>query len=124
MHPSIAGQLRVEGRGQHASLADRDRSAIRIARQYLRPGAEIAKLIEVLTAQNPAVKTSQPILMAQGTADTTVFPFFTAQLNDELLALGDDVDYQVFQGVTHGEIPGAAEATAMSFFERRLPAGR
>jgi pimeloyl-ACP methyl ester carboxylesterase len=90
----------------------------------LRDGADLNPLLDVLTKQNPAVKTSQPILLAQGSADTTVFPQFTNMLNQELVDLGNDVDYQVFPGVTHGEIPAAAEDDAMAFFEQRLPTGK
>lgn len=91
--------------------------------ELLRDGADTSKLLSVLGEQNPAVKTSAPILLAQGTADTTVFKTYTDQLNDELDGLGDNVDYQVFPGVTHGEIPAAAEVDALAFFEQRLPAG-
>ena len=87
----------------------------------VRDDAETAELFSFLGKQNPAVRTSAPILMLQGTADTTVFPFFTDLLNDELLALGDAVTYTEYPGVGHGEIPYAAEDEAMAFIERRLP---
>lgn len=90
--------------------------------ELLRPGANPTALRAVLTKQNPAVTTSAPILLAQGLADTTVFPQFTDLLNQELVANGDQVDYQTFPGVTHGEIPLVAEDDAMAFFEQRLPA--
>jgi pimeloyl-ACP methyl ester carboxylesterase len=90
----------------------------------LRDGADLNPLLNVLTEQNPAVKTNQPILLAQGTADTTVFPQFTNALNQELVDLGNNVDYQTFPGVTHGEIPAAAEDDAMAFFQQRLPSGK
>ena len=76
----------------------------------LRPGADQKALLETLTANNPAVATPQPIFMAQGTADTTVFPFLTDQLNGELVALGDKVDYKLYPGATHGGVVEAAEA--------------
>ena len=89
-----------------------------------RDGVDDSALLRVLGEQNPAVRTKAPILLAQGTADTTVFPFLTDQLNDELTALGDEVDYQKFPGVTHGETPAAAEDDALAFFEKRLPPRR
>lgn len=89
--------------------------------ELIRDGADTAPLYSVLTDENPAVKTEAPILLAQGTADTTVFPVYTDQLNDELTALGDAVDYKVFDGVDHGGIPGAAEKDALKFFKKRLP---
>lgn len=90
----------------------------------LRDGADVSALIEVLSAQNPAVRTGAPILIAQGSADTTVFPFLTDLLSKELVAAGDSVDYEVFDGVGHGAIPVAAGPTALEFYERRLPPGK
>ena len=76
---------------------------------------------DVLKGMNPAVKIGPPVLLAQGTADTTVFPSFTDLLNGQLVDRGDDVDYKTYPGVTHGEIVAAAEDDAMDFFEQRLP---
>lgn len=90
----------------------------------LRNDAQTDELYGILGEQNPAVKTSAPILLLQGTSDTTVFPFLTSQLNGELVALGDSVTYTEYPGVTHGEIPAASEAEALGFFEQRLPPRR
>lgn len=89
--------------------------------QLLRPGANADALRAELSAQNPDVVTKAPILLAQGLADTTVFPPLTAMLNSELVGKGDSVDYQTFPGVGHGEIPLVAEDQVMAFFEQRLP---
>lgn len=89
----------------------------------IRPGAELTALRAELSANNPAVTTKAPILLAQGLADTTVFPQFTDMLNEELVGLGDNVDYRTFPGVTHGEIPLVAQSDVMAFFAQRLPAG-
>ena len=70
---------------------------------------------------NPAVKIPSPILLLQGTADGTAFPFYTDQLNTELTGLGDKVDYRKYDGVDHGGIVAAGEDDALAFFERRLP---
>lgn len=87
----------------------------------LRSGADTSALFEVLDGMNPAVEIGSPVFMAQGTADTTVFPFFTDQLNGELTGLGDTVKYKTYPGVNHGAIVAAAEDDALSFFEKRLP---
>jgi pimeloyl-ACP methyl ester carboxylesterase len=79
---------------------------------------------DVLDGMNPALKIPNPVLIAQGTADTTVFPTFTDQLNAELNDLGDNVDYKTYPGITHGEVVAAAEDDAMDFFEAKLPSGR
>jgi pimeloyl-ACP methyl ester carboxylesterase len=77
---------------------------------------------DVLKEMNPDLKIGPPILLAQGLADTTVFPSFTDLLNGQLVDRGDDVDYRTYPGVTHGQIVDAAEDDAMAFFEQRLPA--
>jgi pimeloyl-ACP methyl ester carboxylesterase len=89
----------------------------------LRDGANTNTLFNVLDRNNPAVTTSAPILLAQGEADTTVFPVFTNLLDDELQALNDSVDYQKYPGVTHGEIVAAAQPQALEFLAETLPTG-
>lgn len=92
--------------------------------ELLREGADLEPLKDVLREQNPAVRTAAPILIAQGTADTTVFPVFTDTLNDQLAELGNDLDYRKYEGVGHGEIPLVATDDTLRFFERRLSAGK
>ncbi len=89
----------------------------------LRDGADTGPLFAVLATENPAVTTSAPIMILQGDADTTVFPFLTDQLNGELVALGDQVTYTKYPGVDHGAIPGASAAEALAFMEGALPPG-
>lgn len=89
----------------------------------LEPGAETGLLRTVLAKNNPDVGTDQPILLAQGSADTTTLPFFTDQLNAELTAAGDLVDYRLYEGVNHGGIVAAAESDVLAFMRDRLPPG-
>ena len=86
-----------------------------------RDGSDLGPLLEVLRAQNPAVTTKPPILLLQGTADSTVFPYFTDQLNDKLVALGDQVTYSKYEGVDHVGIVSAAQDEALAFMKKRLP---
>jgi len=86
-----------------------------------RSGADLSALNPVLAAMNPAVKTAAPILIPQGEADTTVFPFLTAQLKDELIGLGDQVTYKTYPGIDHVGVVTAGEADALAFFEQLLP---
>jgi len=87
----------------------------------IRDGADTTALFAELDKNNPAVQTTAPILLAQGGADTTVFPFLTDSLNSELVALGDSVDYKKYPGVDHGSILTAASQDALTFFESNLP---
>ncbi len=89
----------------------------------LRPGADLGPLYAVLDQMNPAVATSKPILLLQGTEDETVYPFLTDQLHQELVGLGDQVTYSKYEGVDHGEITAVAESEALQFMKARLPAG-
>ena len=68
-------------------------------------GADISALTAILDANDPG-KTVIPgsILLAQGTADTTVISLFTDLLADELTANGSDVDYETYQDATHGTV--------------------
>lgn len=88
----------------------------------IQPGADLNPLYGVLEKQNPAVKTAAPIFLAQGTADTTVIPAFTALLDGQLTALNDTVEYKTYEGASHSGVIPAAEADVMAFYGQRLPA--
>ena len=50
-----------------------------------------------------------------------MFPFFTDQLKDELLGLGDQVTYKTYPGINHVGVVTAGEADALAFFQQLLP---
>jgi pimeloyl-ACP methyl ester carboxylesterase len=89
-----------------------------------RQGADLSALNPVLAQMNPLVMSAAPIFIAQGDADTTVFPVFTDKLKDELVGAGDQVIYKKYPGIGHGNIPFASEADAVAFFEALVPTGR
>jgi dienelactone hydrolase len=89
--------------------------------QLERSGADLSALNPVLAAMNPAVRTAAPILIPQGESDTTVFPFLTKRLTDELTALGDQVTYKTYPGVSHVGVVTAGEPDALAFFQQMLP---
>lgn len=80
----------------------------------------IATLRPTLVAMNPALKISVPVLLLQGLADGTVFPAFSNLLNTELKALGDDVTYKTYEGVTHSGVVSSGQADATAFYQQRL----
>jgi pimeloyl-ACP methyl ester carboxylesterase len=88
----------------------------------VRSGADLGPVNPVLAAMNPLVKTAAPILIAQGTADTTVFPTYTDQLKDQLVNAGDQVTYNKYPGVNHVGVVTTGEPDAMAFFQQQLPA--
>ena len=73
------------------------------------------------SGENPDVVTARRSSSRRGAPDTTVFPIFTDELNDQLQKSGDDVRYQVYPGVDHGGIVQAAEPDVLPWFEDLLP---
>ena len=59
--------------------------------------------------------------MRRDETDTTVFPFLTDQLKDQLLGLGDQVTYKNYPGIDHVGVVTAGEADALAFFQQMLP---
>lgn len=90
----------------------------------IRSGADLSPVNPVLAAMNPLVKTAAPIMIAQGTADTTVFPVYTDQLKNELVNAGDQVTYNKYPGVNHVGVVTSGAPDALAFFQQMLPPRR
>jgi pimeloyl-ACP methyl ester carboxylesterase len=85
------------------------------------PGADLTLLNQVLAANDPGqLKISSPVLIVQGTSDTTVLPGFTTALVGELQALGDSIDYQTLAGVDHAGVVSAGAAMADTWLTARF----
>jgi pimeloyl-ACP methyl ester carboxylesterase len=64
------------------------------------------------------VKTAVPILVVQGTADTTVPPVLTdAYVQKMACPIGDTIDYEKFPHITHGTIPYAGAEAVLAFLQ-------
>ncbi|CAK7212415.1 hypothetical protein SCUCBS95973_001455 [Sporothrix curviconia] len=59
----------------------------------------------------------QPVLVLQGSADTTVYPFTTAAMVKNLAAGGVDIVEQIYAGATHQGIIDAGNANATAYLE-------
>ncbi len=93
--------------------------------ELVRPGADTAALLDALGEQNPIATSSAPIVLTQGLADTTTFPFLTSNLNIELGKIpGNKVEYLTYPGVDHGTILDASEAEIDPIIEGWLPGGK
>ncbi|CAK7241245.1 MAG: hypothetical protein STHCBS139747_002705 [Sporothrix thermara] len=81
--------------------------------------AALADVVAQLRENDPTYLTSipQPVLVLQGSSDTTVFPFTTAAMVKNLAAGGVDIVEQVYAGATHQTIIEAASANATAYLE-------
>jgi pimeloyl-ACP methyl ester carboxylesterase len=86
----------------------------------VRPGADLEPLHEILERQNPDLKITVPILLAQGLTDTTVLPFLTNQLDGELRERKNKVRYLTYPEIEHVGVVAAADMPTRKFFKARL----
>jgi pimeloyl-ACP methyl ester carboxylesterase len=87
--------------------------------QLVSSSANIAPVIAALTANDPdGLKIKAPVLIEQGTADTTVLPTFDQELSQSLTMAGDKVTYNTWPGATHGSVLTAAAKDATSFITK------
>jgi acetyl esterase/lipase len=76
-----------------------------------------------LDAQDPShLKIAAPVLIEQGTSDTTVLPLFTDQLDRELRANGGKITYKKYPGVDHAGVVVMTkpQVDAAKWVEQRL----
>jgi pimeloyl-ACP methyl ester carboxylesterase len=88
-----------------------------------KPGAVLGPIARLLDLNDPShLKIRTPVLIEQGTADTTVIPLFTDQLATELKnnATGAGLDYQRVEGADHGGIVVAGAKPATTWITERL----
>jgi len=90
--------------------------------ELLQDDANLKPLVKVLNRNNPDVSSDAPILVLQGTADTTVFPTYTELLVDEL-EQHNDVTYTTVPGADHGGVMVEGLDEADAFLAEHLPAG-
>lgn len=84
--------------------------------------ADISGFIAKLTDNNPGrFKLAKPLLIEQGDNDTTVFPNYTNDLQNELVAKGSKSTLHTYPGVTHSSVvTGDPLADAEKFLKRKL----
>jgi pimeloyl-ACP methyl ester carboxylesterase len=85
-------------------------------------GADLAPLAKLLDVQDPShLKIKTPLLIDQGSADTTVIPLFTDQLAGELTTNGNkSLTYTRYPGADHVGIVTAAAKDATAWIAKRL----
>ncbi len=81
--------------------------------------ADLTALTAILDANDPGTTVNKgSILLAQGTADTTVISLFTDLLADELKVNGADVDYETYRNATHGSVLKKAKKDVSAYLAK------
>lgn len=89
--------------------------------EIVKEGADRGPLLAAVDESDPEnLRIRTPLWIAQGTADATVLPPFTDQLDEELRAKGATVTYRRYEGVDHTGIVERARTGARSFLRGRL----
>jgi pimeloyl-ACP methyl ester carboxylesterase len=91
------------------------------AANFFKAGANLEPAFQLLGQNDPEhLKIRTPLYIAQGTADQTVFPTFTDQLDSQLTASGTKIDYKKYDGIGHGGIVTAAITDTVGWARSRL----
>ena len=110
---NIAGLLSDQAKALYPQLDERCLDGLRKPDSFgavapadlFRPDAQLDPVIAALNANDPeTLKIPGPVLIEQGTADTTVFPNFTDQLVGELKGNGVNLTYKTYARVDHGTV--------------------
>ncbi len=107
-------------------LTQDDRFGTVKPKEFFREGADLRPVLAALESHDAGnLRLRQPVHLAQGTADGTVFKPFTDELVKELRANGARVAYGEYEGAGHGhdllKVP-AVQRDALAFAKKR--AGR
>ena len=91
-------------------------------RDLFAPGADLDPAAEVLAQNDPTdLRVTTPVLVEQGTADTTVLPSLTDAMVKGLRKRGAKVTYKVHENVDHTTIAfGESQDEAFSWVAKRL----
>ena len=119
--PQVAKLLGILDKGCSPDIG---KAFLKVApKDILKPGVKADKVDAVLKAMNPDLTIPAPVLILQGSGDSTVFKVFTDNLNKELTVGGKNtVDYQVFDGLTHSSVvtDPAPQAVVTAFLRATL----
>jgi pimeloyl-ACP methyl ester carboxylesterase len=86
--------------------------------QLVKPTANISAELNDLQKNDPdGLKIGAPVLLEQGSSDTTVLPPFTAELDKSLAGIGDKVTEHTYPGATHATVLTAAQSDQARFLQ-------
>jgi pimeloyl-ACP methyl ester carboxylesterase len=93
------------------------------ASQLVLPSANLDSLVAQLKDNDASfLKIAKPVLVLQGEADTTVFPYTTSAMVKSLKASGADITEQTYANATHTGVINAAGGDATKYLMAKLPA--
>ncbi|NEA31354.1 lipase family protein [Streptomyces sp. SID13031] len=84
------------------------------------PEAERLLSLLVADAEIPVEHHAEPIFLAQGTADTVVYAPATTTTADKLRAAGNNLTYNIYPGIDHNGLMGAAKAEILAWTAARF----
>lgn len=120
VNPKVAKLLPVLEKGCSPEIG---KAYSKIApKDILKKGVKSDKIDAILKAMNPDVSIPVPVLVLQGSKDTTVFPDFTKALKGELEAKGNNLTFREFDGLTHSTIvtDQAPQEAVLEFLRTRF----
>ena len=89
--------------------------------QLVEPTADISAVVNYVEKNDPGeLKIGAPVLLEQGSSDTTVLPPFTAALAKSLAGVGDTVTEHTYVGATHSTVLTAAQSDQAAFLKKRF----
>jgi pimeloyl-ACP methyl ester carboxylesterase len=94
-------------------------------KDMFRDGFDKTPLVNTLSANDPEDLTIRvPLLVAQGTSDTTVLPSYTGQTVSDLQGRGTKITYDKYDGVNHTGVVEASRTDADTFIDTLLEKAR
>ncbi|MCW2968542.1 MAG: hypothetical protein JWM71_2314, partial [Solirubrobacteraceae bacterium] len=89
--------------------------------EHFRAGYDRQPLVDRISANDPEDLTIKvPLMIAQGKAETTVFPTYTDQTLADLEGRGTKITYKTYEGVNQSAVVQASRKDADAFLKKLL----
>ena len=89
--------------------------------EIFKEGYDTTPVVDEISKNDPEDLTIKvPLFIAQGLADTTVFPSFTEDTVKSLRSRGTKITYKTYKGINHTSIPNASRKDTDRFIDKAL----